>query len=78
MWEGMRRDILSWSRDCQECGRNKIARHTQQPVLPIPVPQCRFEHVHVDVVGPFPKDQEMKYILTMIDRTTRWPEAVPA
>ena len=37
----------------------------------------RFSHVHVDVVGPFPREQDRRYVLTMIDRTTRWPEAVP-
>ena len=76
VWEGMRRDILAWCRACQVCGRNKVARHTKPQILPLPVPQTRFDHVHVDVVGPFPRDQDCKYILTMIDRTTRWPEAV--
>ena len=54
---------------------SKVARHTQPDVLPIPVPVERFSHVHLDVVGPFNLDQGNCYLLTMIDRTTRWPEA---
>ena len=44
----------------------------------IPIPQRRFSHVHVDLVGPLPfSSDSFSYILTMIDRTTRWLEAVP-
>jgi cleavage and polyadenylation specificity factor subunit 1 len=44
----------------------------------IPVPSKKFNHVHVDIVGPLPPSaRREKYILTMIDRTSRWPEAVP-
>ena len=43
----------------------------------ISVPSRGFSHVHIDIVGPLPSSQNCSYILTMIDRTTRWPEAVP-
>ena len=76
-WNGMRRDVLRWSRQCQACGTSKIARHTTPPVLAIPVLAERFAHVHVDVVGPLSPDQGNRYLLTMIDRTTRWAEAAP-
>ena len=77
VWPNMRRDVLRWARQCQSCATSKIARHTSPPVLPIEVPPERFAHVHVDIVGPFPPDRGNKYLLTMIDRTTRWPEAAP-
>ena len=77
VWPDMRRDTLRWARQCQTCAASKVARHTSPPVLPIQVPKVRFEHIHIDIVGPFPSDEGKKYVLTMIDRTTRWTEAVP-
>ena len=76
-WENMRRDVISWARQCTACAASKIAAHTRPGIIPIPVPETRFSHVHVDVVGPLPPDQGYRYLLTMLDRTTRWPEAVP-
>ena len=61
----------------EACAASKIARHMMPPVLPIPVPQTRFTHVHVDIVGPFFPERGFRYLLTMIDRTTCWPEAAP-
>ena len=47
------------------------------PVINIPVPSKRFSHLHIDLVGPFPPSEDFSHLLTIIDRTTRWPEAVP-
>ncbi len=45
---------------------------------PIPIPSRRFSHVHVDLVGPLPVSEDgFTYIMTMVDRTSRWLEAVP-
>jgi Integrase core domain len=34
-------------------------------------------HIHVNLVGPLPPSQGYKYIFTIVDRTSRWVEAVP-
>ena len=31
-------------------------------------------HVHIDIVGPLPPSGGFTHLLTMIDRTTNWPE----
>ena len=77
VWRGMRHDVLHWAKQCESCATSKVARHATPQVQAIPIPKERFSHVHVDIVGPFPPDQGHRYILTMVDRTTRWPEAVP-
>ena len=77
VWPSMRKDVLTWARQCNSCATSKIAQHTSPPIRPIETPQERFTHIHVDIMGPLPEDRGFKYLLTMIDRTTRWPEAVP-
>lgn len=60
-----------------ECQKAKITKHNRPPIASFPVPTARFEHVHIDIVGPLPEIKGMRYILTCIDRFSRWPEAVP-
>ncbi len=46
-------------------------------VQPVPVPERRFTHVHMDLVGPFTTSSEgHRHIFTMVDQTTRWAGAV--
>ena len=47
------------------------------PVSTIPVPTRKFSHIHIDIVGPLSSSQGFMYLLTMIDRTSRWPELAP-
>ena len=41
------------------------------------VPSGRFRHIHIDLVGPLPTSRDHTYLLTAVDRFSRWPEAYP-
>ena len=77
VWPGLSHDVRLWARSSLQCQRSKIQTHVKTSVPAILVPSRRFSHVHIDIVGPLPSSQGYSYLLTMIDRTTCWPEAVP-
>jgi transposase InsO family protein len=78
LWPNLARDVTDWCRSCQQCQRAKVTKQPPAPVQPIPVPAARFSHVHVDLVGPLPCSSEgFAYLLTAVDRSTRWAEALP-
>ena len=77
VWPGMAKDVKRWARECVQCQRAKVHRHTRPPLKPIPTPTTRFHTVHTDIVGPLPESKGYRYLLTVIDRTTRWATAIP-
>ena len=77
VWPAMNKDIRSGSRSCFPCQKAKVSRHTQSPLQPFEPPSARFSHVHVDIVGPLPVSSGKRYLLTMVDRFTRWMEVAP-
>ncbi|BHF73292.1 hypothetical protein SprV_0401637300 [Sparganum proliferum] len=77
VWPGMHKDLKAWTRACLGCQRSKIQRHNKAPIGTFPGPGARFSHVHLDIVGPLPLSNGCSYLLTCVDRFTRWPEAIP-
>ena len=76
-WPEMNKELSELARHCLQCQRQKVQRHTRSPIENIPIPRGRFDHVHIDIVGPLPPSNDYRYILTLVDRFTRWPEAYP-
>ncbi len=76
-WPRMGKDITAVARSCMDCQLGKVHRHIKLQPEHIAVPRRRFAHLHVDIVGPLPNSAGNTHIFTAIDRTTRWPEAVP-
>ena len=77
VWPNINRDVRQWTRTCVQCQRCKVHRHTCAPLSSFGIPTARFSHVHIDIVGPLPPSNGHSYLLTCIDRFTRWPEAIP-
>lgn len=74
-WPNMNVNLNLWTKTCVGCQRAKIHRHTRTQHGQFEVPSGRFDHVHLDLIGPFPISNGNSYVLTIIDRFTRWPEA---
>ena len=72
-WPNMRHDITAWTRSCQ---KSKGHKHIRAPLGTSSTLDTRFSHVHIDLVGPWLVSQGFTYLLTCIDRFTRWPEAI--
>ncbi|CAH8462440.1 unnamed protein product [Dicrocoelium dendriticum] len=77
VWPNMNVDIRKWAKHCIPCQRSKVVRHTHSDTGTFAQPDRRFDHIHIDIVGPLPHSNGNSYILTCIDRFTRWPEAIP-
>lgn len=72
-----KKDTNRWVKTCLPCQKNKIHKHTKSPVGIFQDPDARFLHVHIDIVGPQPPSNGYQYLLTIIDKFTRWPEVIP-
>ena len=73
-WKVMKADISRWCKECISCQVSKVTKHTFPQMREIPVPSRQFTKVNLDIVGPLPPLQGFCYLLTMIDRNTRWLE----
>nr|VZI41386.1 unnamed protein product [Spirometra erinaceieuropaei] len=77
VWPKMDSDIALRTKQCLACQKNKVPRHTFSPQGSFAVPDVRFNHVHLDLIGPLPPSRGYTHILTAVDRFTRWPIVVP-
>lgn len=76
-WKTMNRDIGTWAKSCIKCQRSKVQKHTVSDLQQFEQSD-RFQHIHIDIVGPLPITSEgFRYLVTVIDRFTHWPEAFP-
>ncbi len=78
VWPFMMKDIKAWCKCCKICQRHSKTKPARAPMHEVPVLTEPFEQVAVDLVGPFPRSRSgHKYLLTMVDMASRYPEALP-
>ena len=79
-WPGVGSDIARFVKSCDICQKTvDRGRIKPAPLQPLPIIDQPFEKMAVDIVGPIePRASDgSRYILTLVDFATRWPEAVP-
>ena len=76
-WPSMGKDVAEMVKRCKDCLVVEMGRTIQPVQNHIPVQERRFKDLQIDVVGPLPISRGHRYLLTILDRTTRWVEAVP-
>ena len=78
-WPKMQEDVTKFCRSCDVCQKT-IPKGTirKVPLNKVPLIDVPFKRVAVDLIGPItPATKEgHKYILTLVDYATRYPEAV--
>lgn len=78
-WPGFYSDIRTYCATCPECqivARKRISERA--PLKPVPIISEPFSKVAIDIVGELPRTSTgYKYILTLVDYATRYPEAIP-
>ena len=71
-------DTNLYIKQCLTCQRNRKAKPTKAPMIPMPVLSVPFEVVAIDLVGPFPRSRKgYKYLLTLLCLASKYPEAEP-
>ena len=76
VWPSLRADCSRWARECVQCQRAKVGRHVVPDIGHFNVPMRRFDHIHADITM-VPVSNGYSYLLTIVDRFTRWPTAIP-
>ena len=78
-WPGLSEDVRHYCRSCDICQRTiQKGKITKVPLGKMPIIDVPFQHIAMDLVGPISpvSDRGKRYILTIVDYATRYPEAV--
>ena len=79
-WPKLKKDVMEYCRSCHVC--QMVGKPNQvippAPLQPIPAVDEAFSNILIDCVGPLPKSKSgNQYLLTIMCKSTRFPEAIP-
>ena len=77
VWHGFGQQVGEWAKSCIACQQAKVNFHHHAPLCKYNEPLFHYDHVNVDLVGPLPPSKGFTHLLTVVDRVTCWPEAIP-
>ena len=70
-------DVQTYIKSCLACQQRKSMANHSAGELQLFSASRPFEMVGIDLLGPFQKSSSGNtYVVTMVDRFTRWPELV--
>ena len=73
----MTKDVVEYVRACEDCQKCKRVPKIKRKYINYPKTN-RFRTVHMDIVGPLQTSSKgNRYLLTVMDRFSRWFEAYP-
>ncbi|XP_033728194.1 uncharacterized protein LOC117317492 [Pecten maximus] len=78
-WPGVNADVTRFCRSCDVCQRTfPKGRVSKVPLGTMPLIDIPFQRVAIDIIGPLQPatDRGNRYILTIVDYATRYPEAI--
>ena len=79
-WPGVKADVTRFCKSCDVCQKTvDRGRVPKAPLGKMPLVDTPFKRVAMDLIGPIAPASERghKYILTVVDYATRYPEAIP-
>ena len=72
-WEGMRKQVTRYVRECQICQQAKSSNHSPAGLLQnLPNHSQVWEHVTMGFIEGLPKSDEVDTILVVVDRLTKY------
>jgi hypothetical protein len=82
-WDGVKKDVIDYCKDCLHCRRSKAAKHKPYGLLqPLSPPEYPWEEVTMDFITELPpsKIAGVVYdsILVVVDRLTKMSHYIPA
>jgi hypothetical protein len=78
-WPGIMADVKRYCHSCDICQKTFPKGKVQKvPIGDMPLIENPFDRVAIDLIGPInpPSDRGNRFILTLVDYATRYPEAI--